>query len=158
VPLSALILFGFIKDPDLEYAKLLDPQTPARGKTTRADAVSDFISPHVTPRAVIEAFTAQALTTDPVRMDWIREHEFNAITPTRVMVPTMVVYGERDPGIAGDAVARYFSRLTVAGRQWTVLAGGDHAAQLEDSHDAFIDAVAGFLLRPAVRTPGGRAP
>lgn len=158
VPLSALVLFGFIKDPDLDYARLNDPQTPARSRTTRADAIADFITPAVTPRAVIEAFAAQALAADPVRMDWIREHEFNAIAPGRISVPTLVLHGDRDPGIPADAVARYFSRLTVPHRQWTVLAGGDHAAQLEDSHDAFIDAVAGFLLRPTVRPPGGRTP
>jgi len=29
----------------------------------------------------------------------------------------------------------------------TILPGGDHAAQLEDTHAAFIDTVAGFILR-----------
>lgn len=155
-PVSGLVLFGFIKDPDLEYARLPVPAAPARTRTTRADAIADFISPGVTPRAVIEAFVTQALKTDPVRMDWINEHEFSVIAPARLTVPTLVLYGDRDPGIPTDAVARYFSRLGVAHRQWTVLAGGDHAAQLEDSHDAFIDVVAGFLMRPGGGSGGGR--
>jgi hypothetical protein len=32
-----------------------------------------------------------------------------------------------------------------------VLPGGDHAAQLEDTHDAWIAAVVSFLARPPVR-------
>lgn len=155
-PVSALVLFGFVKDPDLEYARLPIPRVPERAKTTRADALSDFISPAVTPRVVMEAFATQAVAADPVRMDWIQEEDFNAIDPARLRVPTLVIYGDRDPGIPTDAVARYFSRLSVPHRQWTVLAGGDHAAQLEDTHDAFVEAVAGFVLRPGPGTPRGR--
>lgn len=152
VTLSSLILFGFIMDPQLRYAELPAPNVPAYEKTTRADALSDFISPQVTSQAVMNAFAAQALASDPVRADWIREHEFNALNPARLTVPTMVLHGSRDPGVPFDVAGRFVAKIAAPQRQWTILPGGDHAAQLEDTHAAFISAVVEFMTRPgAVR-------
>jgi len=150
--LSALVLFGFTTDPDLKYAALEVPEKPAYTPTTREDALSDFISPEVTSDLVRRAFVEQALAADPVRMDWIHEEEFNAFDPARLTMPTMILHGSRDPGIPVDVTARFFERIGASQRQWTVLPGGDHAAQLEDTHDAFISAVVEFVTRPgAVR-------
>lgn len=148
VTLSSLILFGFIMDPQLQYAELPAPKVPAYEKTTRADALSDFISPQVTSQAVMSAFATQALASDPVRADWIREHEFNALNPARLTVPTMVLHGSRDPGVPFDVAGRFVAKIAAPQRQWTVLPGGDHAAQLEDTHAAFISAVVEFMTRP----------
>lgn len=146
--LSSLILFGFTMDPELKYAALPVPARPAREKTTRADALSDFISPLVTPPAVADAFATQALAADPTRVDWIREEEFNALNPARLTMPTMVLQGSRDPGVPAAMTARFFAKIAAPQRQWTVLPGGDHAAQLEDTHAAFISAVVEFITRP----------
>lgn len=146
--ISSLVLFGYSVAPDLKFASRPVPEQPAMQKTDRADAESDFISPLVTPRAVIDAFVKQALAADPVRMDWIREDEFNALRPEKLTMPVLVLHGSRDPGMDDTATGKFVARLASAHRQWTILPGGDHAAQLEDTHDAFVDAVAGFILRP----------
>lgn len=152
VTISSLILFGFIMDPELTYADLPAPEKPAYARTTRADALSDFISPQVTPKAVMQAFAAQALAADPVRVDWIREVEFNALSPARLTMPTMILHGSRDPGVPAGVAARFFEKIAAPQRQWTLLPGGDHAAQLEDTHAAFVSAVVEFITRPgAVR-------
>jgi pimeloyl-ACP methyl ester carboxylesterase len=145
---SALVMFGYSIDPEARWTAT--PQTPAppMEKTTRADAEADFVSPQVTPRAVIDAFVRQAMASDPVRVDWIRQDEFNAIRLDRTTLPTLVIQGSRDPGMDDVATAKFVAALGAAHKQWTVLPGGDHAAQIEDTHDAFIDAVTGFLLRP----------
>lgn len=145
--ISALVLFAFAMDPDAKFAALADPEQPAMTRTTRADAEVDFISPLVTPRPVIEAFVQQALASDPIRMDWIREEEFNGARVDRLSMPTLVIHGARDPGMVDEITAKFVARIPAAHRQWTILPGGDHAAQLEDTHDAFIDTVAGFILR-----------
>lgn len=145
--ISALVLFAFAMDPDAKFASLGDPEQPAMTKTTRADAEIDFISPLVTPRPVIDAFVQQALASDPVRADWIREDEFNAARVDRLLMPTLVIHGARDPGMVDEVTAKFVARMPATHRQWTILPGGDHAAQLEDTHDAFVDAVAGFILR-----------
>lgn len=145
---SSLILFGYAVDPDGRFATLPVPEVPSMQKTTRADAEIDFISPLVTPRAVVDAFVQQAVAADPIRMDWIREDEFNAMRVEKLAMPVLVIHGSRDPGMDGNTTGKFVARLASAHRQWTILPGGDHAAQLEDTHDAFVDAVAGFILRP----------
>jgi len=146
--LSSLILFGFTMDPELKYAASPAPPKPAREKTTRADALSDFISPLVTPPAVADAFATQALAADPIRVDWIREEEFNALNPARLTMPTMVLQGSRDPGVPVEMTGRFFARIAAPHRQWALLPGGDHAAHLEDTHAAFVSAVVEFIIRP----------
>ncbi len=85
-------------DPGLKCAALPVPERPAFANTTVEDARSDFISPAVTPPAVMRAFTDQAVAADSVRVDWIREDEFNAVNPARLTMPTMVLHGSREPG------------------------------------------------------------
>jgi pimeloyl-ACP methyl ester carboxylesterase len=64
----------------------------------------------------------------------------------------MILHGSRDPGIAASVTARFFEAIGAPQRQWTMLPGGDHAAQLEDTHAAFVSAVVEFITRPgAVR-------
>lgn len=145
--LSSLILFGFTLEPGLKYAAVSPPANAPRVRTTRADALGDFISPAVTPEKVVSAFVRQALATDPVRADWIREEEFNALEPARLTMPTLVLQGARDPGVPMDVTARFFRAMAASERQWTLLPGADHVAQLEDTHDAWVAAVVEFITR-----------
>jgi pimeloyl-ACP methyl ester carboxylesterase len=149
--LSALVLFGFAYDPDLDFADVTVPDKPAMTKNTAASAASDFISPAVTPDAMVRAFVSQALRADPVLADLRNDAEFNALDPAKVRTPTLVLYGERDPGILHADAGKFFGRLAAPDRQLVVLPGADHAAQIEDTHSAWIAAVIGFLARPAVR-------
>jgi pimeloyl-ACP methyl ester carboxylesterase len=148
--MSALILFGYPRDP----AKLVFPaetSEPARAVNTREAAASDFISPRVTPKKVIDAYVAAALAADPVRADWRNQHaEFQALDPSKVTVPTLLMQGERDPFAPADAQARLFVGLGTSDKQWVVLSGGDHAALLEDTHTAFIAAIVAFVSRPVL--------
>jgi pimeloyl-ACP methyl ester carboxylesterase len=66
---SALVLFGFVFDPDLEFLDSVSPEKPQLSKNTEESAASDFVSPKVTPPAVIQAFIEQAMKADPVLMD-----------------------------------------------------------------------------------------
>ena len=137
--LSSLILFGYPRDP----AKLVfadDPSQPARAPNTREAAASDFISPEVAPKKMIDAYVVAALAADPVRVDWRNQlSEFQALDPSKVLVPTLIMQGERDP------VALAAPKL----QQFAVPAeGGDHAALIEDTHPAFIAAIVSFASRP----------
>jgi alpha-beta hydrolase superfamily lysophospholipase len=149
--LSALILFGFAYDPDLDFADVAAPERPALARNTPASALADFISPRVTPDAVVKAFVEQALRADPVLADLRNDSEFNALNPGRVTTPTLVLYGARDPAVLHEDAGKFFGRLAASDRQLVVLPEGDHAAQLEDTHHAWIEAVVGFLARPPVR-------
>jgi pimeloyl-ACP methyl ester carboxylesterase len=150
--LSALVLFGFVFDPD---AKFLDtetvPEKPQRDLNTRDNAASDFISPEVTTPAVVNAFVDQALKADPVHIDLKGDPEYNLLKVAKVTVPTLVLYGERDPGVSFDEAGKFFAKLGTVDRQMVVIPGADHCAHLEDTHDKWIAAVAGFLTRPPLK-------
>ena len=145
--MSALILFGYPRDP----AKLVFPAElpePARAANTREAAASDFISPQVAPKKMVDAYVAAALAADPVRVDWRNQQVEFQLDPSRVTVPTLLIQGERDPLAPADAQARLFVGLGTPDKQWVVLSGGDHAALIEDTHPAFIAAIVAFVSRP----------
>jgi pimeloyl-ACP methyl ester carboxylesterase len=148
---SALVLFGFAFDPDAQFIDVSTADKPQMDKNTADAAASDFISPKVTPPAVVKAFVEQALKADPIRIDLKNDGEFNILKPDRVTVPTLVMYGQQDPGMPDDDAAKFFARLATGDRQLVVLPGADHAAQLEDTHDMWIAAIVNFLSRPVVK-------
>jgi pimeloyl-ACP methyl ester carboxylesterase len=151
--LSALVVFGFVFDPDptLQFADPTTPEKPAMERNTAENAASDFISPPVTPPAVVKAFVEQALKADPIRVDLKGDGEFNALKPGKVTVPTLVMYGQHDPGVTDEDAGKFFAHLGTGDKQLVVLPDADHAAQLEDTHDAWIAAVVNFLNRPPTR-------
>ena len=149
--MSALVLFGFAFDPDLQFVDLPAPGKPQMLKNTADGAQSDFISPKITPPGVIQAFTEQALKADPVLVDLKGDAEFNLLKPAKVMTPTLIMFGERDPGVLAEDAGKYFARFGTGDKQLVVLPGADHAAQLEDTHDAWIAAIVSFLSRPGLK-------
>lgn len=149
--LSALVLFGFAFDPGETFTDAPYPDKPPMLRNTAASAASDFVSPAVTPRAVVTAFVSQALASDPVAADLRNDGELRALDPARVTVPTLVIYGERDINVPSPGGARFFDRLAAHDKRMVQLAGADHAAQLEDTHDAWVAAVVDFIAQPGRR-------
>ena len=147
---SALVLFGFVFDPDATFADSDVPVEPQRDKNTVDNAKSDFISPAVTPDIVVKSFVEQAMKADPIHIDLKGDAEYNDLKPARVKVPTLVLYGEKDPGILFEDAGKFFAKLGTPDRQMVVLPGADHAAQLEDTHDRWVAAIINFLSRPPI--------
>ncbi|MFQ5743650.1 MAG: alpha/beta hydrolase [Acidobacteriota bacterium] len=156
--ISALILFGYWVDPDVELPTIADPETPERRPNTPEAAASDFITPGAITQRAIDAYVEAALAADPIGVDWWRTYQFNALDPALVKVPTLLIQGEHDPYAKTDAHARFFARLGTSDRQWVVIPGGDHAALLEDTMPAFVAAMVGFLERPRLQTVTGHSP
>jgi pimeloyl-ACP methyl ester carboxylesterase len=148
---SNLVLFGFAFDPDLKFVSLDLDEKPLRAKNTAAAAASDFISPDVTSSSVIRAFVEQALKTDPILVDVKRDEEFNGFAPAEMATPTLILFGSADPGMSMDDAGKMFARLAAKDKQMVVLPGADHAAHLEDTHDAWVTAILNFVKRPAPR-------
>jgi pimeloyl-ACP methyl ester carboxylesterase len=143
-----LILFGYPRDPAVRVPALPAPAAPPKEANTRENAASDFISPKVTPQSLIDAYVVAALEADPVRVDWKDLDQWNELDATKIAVPTLLMHGERDPLAKIDAQARQFTTLGTPDKRWVVLAGGDHAALVEDTLPAFVDAVVTFIERP----------
>lgn len=146
--ISNLILYGYPRDPANPVPSLDVPAQPLREVNTRERAASDFISPDVISQEVVDAYVVAALAADPVRVDWRNPEEFGQLDPGKIVTPTLVLQGERDPLAPIEVQARLFTRLATADRQWVVLPGADHAALIEDSHAAFIAAIVAFVARP----------
>jgi pimeloyl-ACP methyl ester carboxylesterase len=145
---AALILFGYPVDPDRKQPEQPDAAVPARKPTTAEAAAEDFIAPGVISKRAIAAYVEAAVAADPVRADWRREREWNALAPEAVHVPVLLLQAELDPLARTDAHARLFTRLGTADRQWVVIPNGDHAALLEDTAPRLIAAIRAFLDRP----------
>lgn len=146
--MSALILFGYPADPDSKVPDQPEPETPAKRPTTAEAAAEDFIAPGVMSRQAIAAYVQAALASDPVRTDWRRQTEWNALAPGEVRVPVLLLQAELDPIAKTEAHARLFTRLGTVDRQWVVIPRGDHAALLEDTAPRLIAAIRAFLERP----------
>lgn len=145
--MSAVILFGYPADPDRKVADQVD--APAARKATTAEAAGeDFVAPGVISKAAIEVYVREAVKADPVRMDWRREQEWNALAPEAVKVPVLLLQAELDPLAKTDAHARLFARLGTSDRQWVVIPKGDHAALLEDTAPRMVAAMRAFIERP----------
>ncbi len=147
--MRALILFGYPVDPDREIpVGADDPAEPPRNPTTAEAAASDFIIPGAISQRAIDEYVRHALESDPVRVDWRALAEWNELNPAEVLVPTLLIQGEKDPFAPTERQAAFFSRLGTADRAWVTIAGGDHAAHLETPRPAFIHAMISFLKRP----------
>ena len=147
--LSNVVMFGFAFDPDLKFANLDIDEKPVKGKNTAAAAESDFVSPDVTPPAVIKAFVDQALKTDPVLVDVKEDAEFNLFVPAEMATPALIMFGSNDAGVTMEDAGKMFAKLASKDKQVVVLPGADHAAHLEDTHDAWVAAIVNFIRRPA---------
>ena len=147
VPVDILVLYAYPVSPSKRYAPESSCRLPPRRKTHEKDARSDFILPHrVSPR-VVDAFVAQALQADPVRVDWWHLDEFNALRPEALWLPTLVVSGERDPLARPAFQAELMARLSAPDRAWVLLGESAHAAHLEEGQEEFLQAIESFLAR-----------
>lgn len=142
--LSALVLYGYAPDPGAVIYPAAEPSAPLYEKNTREAAASDFLSPPVTDPAVVEAFVETAIRSDPVHVDWKDEEQF-LFDSSRIKVPTLILYGERDPNVEGEGLQRFFNRLGTKIKQVISLPGADHCAHIEATHDAWVEAVVNFL-------------
>lgn len=151
--ISSVTLFGFT--PETEYQILPSPAPPAiatKTRNTAEGAASDFITPAVTPAAVVKAFVAAALASDPIFAEWKNDEEWSQLRADRVKVPIMLLHGSNDPGTSAEAAGTFLAAVGSPARSYVVLPLADHCAQLEDTHDAWISAVVEFITRPgAVR-------
>lgn len=152
--MSALILFGYPRkaDPHVPRQKAA-PGEPARAKTTAKAAAEDFIAPGMISKAGVDAFVAACLEHDPVRSDWTRMDEWNELRPEKVKTPTLLIHGELDPYARAATQSKIFARLGHPDRAYVIVAGGDHAAHIEDTGPRFVQAVVSFLERPTVAAP-----
>ena len=85
-----------------------------------------------------------ALKTDPIAADWRHEDQF-IYDSARISVPTLVLFGERDPNVDRGDAEQFFSHLNTKEKRLVEIPGADHCAHIEDTHDAWINEVVTFV-------------
>lgn len=142
-----LVLFGYPWAPGRTVPVAWDEGPPPEAPTTAAAAASDFIVPGSISDAAVAEYVRHALEADPVRADWTALHQWNALDPAEVRVPTLVLHGEHDPLTPEAAQAALFRGLATPDKAWIVIPGGDHAAFLETPRAYFLAVLDAFLVR-----------
>lgn len=149
--MSSLTLFGYWKDSDQTFGPDPEDLTPNRSQNTAEAAASDFIIPGSISQKAIDAYVALALKYDPIRVDMKSMDQFNALDPSKVTTPTLILQGEKDPIGPTPIQTKLFERLGTAHKQWTVIQGGDHAAFMETPRPQFIHALVNFLKSVSIK-------
>ena len=142
---SSLTLFGHWLDIDAVLPADEPDIVPLKEVNTAEAAASDFITPGSISPAAIDAYVAAALAADPIRVDFRRMDEYNALDGLKVTVPTLIIAGEFDPLAPADMQVRLLLSLATGHKQYVSVPGGDHAVLLERSRDYFIHEIVAFL-------------
>jgi len=143
--IRSLTLFGYPTDPDVQIPEAQNLSAPEERVNTAEAAAADFIVPGSISQNAIDVYVKTALAADPVRADWNQLQQWNALDGAALTVPTLLLQGEFDPLANTDAHARLFAKIANPNKQWTVLAGGDHAALLETPRARLIKATIDFI-------------
>ena len=145
--IASLTLFGYWQDLDSPIpADPVDHQLKKETNTAKA-AASDFITPGNISQKAIDAYVRMSLEHDPIRVDWRLTNQFNSIDPTAIETPVLILQGALDPIAPTERQAKLFTRLKTNNKAWVVIAGGDHAAFLENSRDHLIQSYISFIDR-----------
>ena len=140
-----LVLYGYPFRPGVAGALDGPAGDPPRETNTAEAAASDFITEGAISASALQAYVRAALAADPVRVDWTRGDQWNALDPAKVTVPTLIIRGEGDPIARPDAQIQLFQGLGNPDKALVDVAGGDHAVLLETPRPYFVDVVATFL-------------
>ena len=143
--ISSLTLFGYPLDLDKDLPPDEPGILPLKLRNTAEAAASDFITPGAISRKAVDAYVAMALEADPVKADLRNFDHYNALDPSKVRTPTLVMQGEHDPIAPTEMQAKLYTRIATGHKQWVTVPGGDHAAFMEAPRSYFIHALVSFL-------------
>ena len=141
---ETLTVFGFGEDLDQKIPEVKFGDPPRVANTSKA-AASDFITPGSISQKAIDRYVEMALQADPVRTDLNHLDQYNAIDPTKIELPVLILQGEFDPIAPTSHQSKLFLRLKSSRKSWIVIPGGDHAAFMETPRSYFIRSFSQFL-------------
>ncbi|MEX2124749.1 MAG: alpha/beta hydrolase [Woeseia sp.] len=143
--ISSLTLFGYWHDLDRDLPPDEPGIKPQELRNTAEAAASDFITPGSISRKAIDTYVAMALEADPIKTDLRRFDHYNALDPSKVTMPALVIQGEHDPIAPTELQVKLYTRLGSAHKQWVTVPDGDHAAFMESPRTYFLHALVSFL-------------
>ncbi|MHC5064158.1 MAG: alpha/beta hydrolase [Planctomycetota bacterium] len=146
--ISELVLYGYPHDLGQPIPMEANQERVPDYETNTANAArSDFIIEGAISKHAIDSYVDASLDADPVKADWRQMDQFNALDPSKLAMPTLVIRGQHDPVGTMNRQSKLFKGLANPQSQAIVVAGGGHAVHLE-SPERFTAALMGFLERP----------
>jgi pimeloyl-ACP methyl ester carboxylesterase len=121
---------------------------------TETAARSDFVAGELAQNPqyeedVVAFYAREALRTDPQSPNAFVDYLNGPILdPHRIIIPTMVIFGEYDNIAKEEDLLPFFSQLNTRDKQYVLLPHGGHALMLEKDHRRFQHEVLGFFDRP----------
>ncbi|NOX70548.1 MAG: alpha/beta hydrolase [Gammaproteobacteria bacterium] len=143
--IASLTLFGYWHNPDDQFPPDEAGIEPKLEMNTAAAAASDFIVPGSISENAVDAYVKQALAADPVKADLRGFADYNALDPSLLSMPTLVINGMYDPLTPSENLARLYTRIKTGHKQWVSVPGGDHAAFLESPRAYFLNELLAFI-------------
>ncbi|MDH4109094.1 MAG: lysophospholipase [Gammaproteobacteria bacterium] len=143
--MASLTLFGYWLDLDQVFPPDEPGIEPQRLANTAEQAASDFITPGSISERAVAAYVRLALEKDPVKTDIRAYSDYNALDPSKLRLPVLVIVGEFDPIAPPEIQAKLYRRIGTGHKQWVTVPGGDHAAFLEKPRAYFIRELVAFL-------------
>ncbi|MEN2281450.1 alpha/beta fold hydrolase [Algoriphagus sp. SE2] len=145
--IASLTVFGYWQDLDNKIPESPNNIQLEKIVNTVEHAASDFITPGSISQKAIDTYVRMALEHDPIKVDWRFFSQFNAIDPSLITTPVLILQGEFDPISPTENQTKLFTRLKTADKSWVVISGGDHAAFLETPRKHFIHSFTSFIDR-----------
>mgnify|MGYP000425974403 CR=1 FL=1 len=145
--IASLTVFGYWQNLNFKIQKTPKGVQLKKSINTAENAASDFITPGSISKKAIETYVKMALESDPIRVDWKNAYEYNAIDPSLISTPVLILQGEFDPISPTENQQKLFTRLKTADKSWVVISGGDHAAFMESPRKHFIHSFTTFIER-----------
>jgi alpha-beta hydrolase superfamily lysophospholipase len=142
---ASLTLFGYWRDVDVRLPADPPDLELARIANTAEAAASDFITPGSISAKAIAGYVETALLADPVKVDIRSQNQYNALDGSKILLPTLVIYGALDPIAPSIFQEKLFRSIGSAHKQLVSVQGGDHAAFLEAPRDYFIHELVNFF-------------
>jgi pimeloyl-ACP methyl ester carboxylesterase len=70
------------------------------------------------------------------------------LDPDRIIVPTMIIHGQRDYAAKEEDLLPFYSQLRTHDKEYVLLPDGGHGLMLEKDHRRFQHEVLSFFDRP----------
>lgn len=146
--IDRLVLYGSIFDPKetQDAANFDTTAAPPHVDNTMEGAMEDWSVPGLIDAQAAQAFGDACMVWDARKVSWSNLHEFNALDPSKVVVPTLVVYGAGDVYNSFTNQEHLFSNLGTHDRALRTIPLADHPVHLYPrERQAWWQSVKGFL-------------
>ena len=119
-------------------------------ESIRSDFVRGDLAQHPQVEAdVVDELVKEVLQANPQAPNtFVENAHLPILDPDRIIVPTMIIHGERDYAAKEEDLLPFYSQLRTHDKEYVLLPAGGHGLMLEKDHRRFQHEVLSFFDRP----------